>query len=178
MRSVLPAFCCILALAVFGCSGMSPRSVVPFGNQPQVASFLGVRFGESLLDVQRRYPAGIAQTSPGGAPAYEIENASAGAIKYESVTYEFTAGGGMQLVLARFNPTWAADVYRQLEQSMGKPSKSNGVAADDASKLQASWQVPAGESVTFSGPAHSIVILGPSGESLQDDIRLRYEAES
>jgi len=37
-------------------------------------SFMGVDFGDTFDEVERRFPTGLIQTSPYGAPAFKQEN--------------------------------------------------------------------------------------------------------
>ncbi len=112
------------------------------------------------------------QTSPYGAPAYKVENVISGSIDYEDVVYEFAERSGMQMVIAHFAPSATADVYQQLQTTLGAPS-SAGAAVEGAANVEASWQLPDGSSVLFSGPFHRVVLLGKDGASLAVDIRLR-----
>lgn len=173
MRRVTVAGLLFPLLVAIGCSGISTRSIVPFGGS-QNAAFLGVRFGEALDAVQQRHPGGTQETSPYGSPAYRIGNINAGAIEYQSVIYEFTDRDGMQLVYATFAPSWSGDVYRQLEQTLGTPIKTNG--ASDPSKVEASWNGKTGEFLTYLGPEHCLAIVGPKGETLRADVALRSQS--
>lgn len=163
----------ILSALAFGCAKVSPKSLVPFGRDHS-AAFLGVSFGESLESVEQRDPGGSQETSPYGAPAYRLENMNAGAVEYQSVIYEFTDHDGMQLVFATFAPSWSGDVFRQLQQILGAPLKTNGES--DPSKVQASWQGKAGEFLDYNGPSHCFAIVGPKGDSLRADIALREQS--
>ncbi len=174
MRRMCSAALLFAAALVFGCAGMSARSLVPFGQENRNAAFLGVSFGESLDSVQRRYPEGSQETSPFGAPAYRLHDMNAGAVEYQSVVYEFSERNGMQLVFATFAPSWSGDVYRQLQQILGTPLKSNGET--DPAKVKASWQGKSGEFLTYDGPEHCFAIVGPKGDSLRADIALREES--
>lgn len=171
-RGRLAALLLIAALA-FGCAGISTRSLVPFGAANHSTAFLGVEFGEPLEAVQRRYPDGTLETSPFGAPAYRLQNMSAGAVDYQSVIYEFTDKNGMQLVYATFAPSWSGDVYRQLQQILGTPLKTNGET--DPSRVEASWQGKGGALLSYDGPEHCLAIVGPNGNPLRADIALREE---
>lgn len=133
---------------------------------------MGVDFGESLDRVQRRYPTGITQTSPYGAPAFKLENVSSRNIEYHDVIYEFAGNSGMQMVIAHFEPSAGSDVYQELQQRLGAPSFS-GVTVEGSASAEASWRLPDGSRVLFSGPYHRLVLIGKDGNSLETDIRLR-----
>ena len=179
------AIVCAMASGAFACStsahinplnGTLPAALsAPFsgnGTPRALNSFMGVHFGDSIEDVERRFPSGSPQTSPYGAPAYQAENVTSGTIAYQDVIYEFAETSGMQMVIAHFAPASAADVYKQLQDTLGAPS-SAGANIPDASSVEASWQMPDGGSVQFSGRAHRLVLIGKDGSSLKTDIRLR-----
>jgi hypothetical protein len=133
---------------------------------------MGVRFGDSLDDVQRRFPLGSSQTSPYGAPAYKIEDASSGSVEYQDVIYEFSERSGMQMVIAHFAPSANADVYQQLQTTLGAPT-STGATNEGATTVEAEWRLSDGSSVRFNGRMHRVVLLGKDGRSLEVDIHLR-----
>jgi hypothetical protein len=133
---------------------------------------MGVHFGDSLDDVERRFPLGLTQTSPYGAPAYKLENVNSRSINYQDVTYEFAEASGMQMVFAHFAPSESADVYQQLQTTLGAPS-SAGATSEGTASVEASWQLPDGGSVLFSGRSHRLALLGKDGGSLKTDVRLR-----
>jgi hypothetical protein len=170
------AFACSPSAHINPISAALPATLsVPWSgnrNPRALNSFMGVHFGDSIEDVERRFPSGSPQTSPYGAPAYLAENVTSGTISYQDVIYEFAEPGGMQMVIAHFAPPSAADVYKQLQDTLGAPS-SAGANVPDASSVEASWQMPDGGSVLFSGRAHRLVLIGKDGSSLKTDIRLR-----
>ncbi len=174
MRRARIAGLFVVAALAFGCAGISAKSLVPFGAANHGTAFLGVSFGESLETVQRRYPEGTQETSPFGAPAYRLQNMNAGAVEYQSVVYEFSESNGMQLVFATFAPSWSGDVFRQLQQILGTPLKTNGET--DPSRVKASWQGKSGEFLTYDGPGHCFAIVGPKGDSLRADVALREQS--
>jgi hypothetical protein len=163
---------CGWAFIAVACSLAPSIPLVRNGTPRGLNSFMGVHFGDSRDDVERRFPVGIPQTSPYGAPAYMLEKVSSASIDYEDVIYEFAEGSGMQMVIAHFAPSQSADVYKQLQTTLGAPS-SAGAPLEGAASVEASWQLPDGGSVLFSGPAHRLVLLGKAGGSLKPDIRLR-----
>lgn len=171
-RALLCAWTCIAIACSIAPSLPVSRDAGPRG----LNSFMGVHFGDSRDEVERRYPSGSPQTSPYGAPAYEVENVGSGSIDYQDVVYEFAEKSGMQMVIAHFVPSASADVYQQLQTTLGAPS-SAGAASDGAANGEASWQLADGGSVLFSARLHRIVLLGKDGGSLKDDIRLRDLAE-
>lgn len=155
---------------LFGCSSLpsNPLQAPPHS----LNSFLGVRFGDSRDDVEHLFPVGYNQTSPYGAPAFKVENVNSGSFDYQDVVYEFTEQGGMQLVIAHFPPSEGSEVYQQLESALGAPS-SSGAIREGVASLEASWKLPDGGTVRYSGPHHRLVLVGKQGASLEVDIRLR-----
>jgi hypothetical protein len=135
-------------------------------------SFLGVKFGERLDDVQREFPNGVRETSPQGAPSYRVDNLALGNIRYRSVIYEFTDTDGMELAFGYFDPAEDAVVLSQTEQILGPPDKVARIDPVDASQPDASWTTRNG-SVTLSTQKHRIVMLSSQGAVLADDIKLR-----
>lgn len=148
-----------------------------FGRTRHLNSFLGVRFGDSIDSVMRRHPNGLQETSPFGAPAYRIDNQDAGTVVYKKVVYEFN-DSGMQLAIARFSPADASDVLKQLTNSLGTPTSSGGTDVSDASTVHATWTMPGGETVDFSGPSHRLTLVGPRGSALEPDVQLRDLGET
>lgn len=175
VRARAGILCAIVTCGIVACS-MNGQRWTGFGRSRQLNSFLGVRFGESLDDAMRQYPYGSPETSPYGAPAYRIDHEDAGTIEYQKVIYEFN-DAGMQLAIAHFTPSSAADVLKQLTQALGEPFSSGGTDPSDPSTVHASWALPNGETVDFSGHAHRLTLIGPRGESLKEDVRLREAAE-
>ena len=166
------ALWCAWAFIAIACS-LAPSNRWIGGDAPGgLHSFMGVHFGDSPDDVERRFPSGSPQTSPYGAPAYQVENVTSGTVDYRDVVYEFAERAGMQMVIAHFAPSSTADVYKQLQDTLGAPT-SAGAATNDAASVEASWQLPDGGSVLFSGPSHRLVLIGKDGGSLTPDIRLR-----
>jgi hypothetical protein len=163
----------LLACGSVACSTIAPSNLWNENRSPRsLNSFMGVRFGDSIEDVERRFPSGSPQTSPYGAPAYLLENVPSGTVDYQDVIYEFAEPSGMQMVIAHFTPSSSADVYKELQTTLGAPS-SAGATTPDAANVEASWQMPDGGSVLFSGHSHRLVLIGKDGGSLKTDIRLR-----
>lgn len=154
------------------CSAVAP--LLPSSQAARLTSFLGVRFGATLAEVQRVFPGGIPETSPYGADAFRIANVNAGAATYKSVIYEFVEGQGMQLALARFDALSAKAVLDELQQSLGQPTRTD--SRPGAPAEQALWRAPAGVSVRYDGGEGLLVIVGPHGASLEPDIKLRAQA--
>ncbi len=175
IRSVATrSFWSILAFSLVACSLVPSNPLRGDGTAHGLKSFMGVHFGDSFEDVERRYPLGLAQTSPYGAPAYRLEDVSAASIEYRDVIYEFSATSGMQMVVAHFEPSEGPDVYQQLQKTFGAPS-SAGAPIEGAASVDALWHLPDGGSVLFSGPFHRVAMLGKDGAALKTDIRLRDE---
>lgn len=167
------ALLCAWAFIAIACSiAPSTRWMVGSDAPGGLNSFMGVHFGDSPDDVERRYPNGSPQTSPYGAPAYLVENVTSGTVDYRDVIYEFAERAGMQMVIAHFAPSSTADVYKQLQDTLGAPS-SAGATTTDPSSVESSWHLPDGASVLFSGPSHRLVLIGKDGGSLKPDIHLR-----
>ncbi len=169
----------IVALILsLGASGAVACSLVPSnplsGQSPPkgLNSFMGVKFGDSRDEVEHLFPIGFNQTSPYGAPAFKVEDVSAGSFDYQDVVYEFTDQSGMQMVIAHFPPSEGSEVYQQLESALGAPS-STGTIHEGVASLEASWKLPNGGRVQYSGPFHRVVLIGKEGASLEVDIRLR-----
>jgi len=169
MVTICVLFCISAALAA-ACS-LDP-SLPRLASDPPDRALIGVRFGDSLFDVENRFPMGQPQTSPHGAAAIRLEDVSVQGIDYDDVIYEFSEASGMQMTIAHFAPSQSANVYQALQSSLGAPS-SNGAVGDGAANVEASWQKADGSKVFFSGPRHRLVLLGKDGGALQVDIALR-----
>jgi hypothetical protein len=164
------------ALMLAGCAGaggpLNFSSWFDLG-KPNVSSFLGVRFGESVDRVRRELPDGSLETSPYGAEAYRVEDLQVGEVRYDLVLFEFTAGTGMQLVIAHFSPGDAGVVLGQLKRALGDAPHSRSGPGVGPESLLARWDLPGNEQVTFDGPESRVVLLGPGGSPLRRDIALR-----
>jgi hypothetical protein len=163
------------AIACAACSASSPavvsvqKKVQGFLGQPNVTSFLDVRFGDTLYRVQNRFPSGSIETAPYGADTYRIENIEVDGVRYQRVKYEFTTYSGMQLVMAWFTPDSSGQVLEKLIAAVGPPTEQNntkGIAPADA---QASWRLPHGELVVYDGPKRFVAVVGPGGGPLKQD---------
>ncbi|HYB91445.1 MAG TPA: hypothetical protein VEC38_10400 [Candidatus Binataceae bacterium] len=168
-----------VALAALAGCFVPPAQNVPAWlglSQPELTSFLGVRFGESLARVEREHPGGAIDTSPYGADLYRIENVQADSAGYESVDYEFTKNLGMQAAIATFSHTASGDVLRSMEAALGAPGVLRPRSAAGPDTLEASWEMPHGAKAMFLGPARKVVMLGPAGSSLRNDIALQASA--
>jgi hypothetical protein len=163
------------AIACAACSASSPavvsvqKKVQGFLGQPNVTSFLDVRFGDTLYRVQNRFPSGTIETAPYGADTYRIENIEVDGVRYQRVKYEFTTYSGMQLVMAWFTPDSSGEVLEKLIAAVGPPTEQNntkGIAPADA---QASWRLPHGELVVYDGPKRFVAVVGPGGGPLKQD---------
>jgi hypothetical protein len=164
-----------MTLACAGCSASSPGMAMPkmlgLAGQPNLTSFLDVRFGDSLYRVQNRFPSGAMETAPYGADTYRINNIEVDSIRYEQVKYEFTSYSGMQLVMAWFTPDSSGKVLEKLVQAVGPPSEQNSSKGRAAADTQAFWQLPHGERVIYDGPKRFIAVLGPGGGPLKQDLQ-------
>lgn len=161
--------CCVLA----GCASVTPLLPSSGPKRPLVASFLGVSFGESFDDVREKYPTGREETSPYGAPAYRIDEVSGGNVRYSSVVYEFADRAGMQLVYARFAPSSADYLLKELKGALGQPVSMRTGLGKTQDRIEATWLLPEGEFVKYDSELDRLAILGPRGEELRQDIRMR-----
>jgi hypothetical protein len=163
------------ALACASCSTSSPavisaqKKVQGFLGQPNLTSFLGVRFGDSMYRVQNRFPSGTVETAPYGADTYRINNIEVDSIRYQQVKYEFTTYSGMQLVMAWFTPESSGQVLEKLVEAVGPPTDQNSVRGSAPADTEAVWRLPHGERVIFDGPKRFVAVLGPGGGPLKTD---------
>jgi len=142
------------------------------GDPRTMTSFLGVKFGDSLEHVQRTMPKGEVKSAPYGADAYSVENYEVDSILWEHVIFEFTDRTGMQLVMARFSAPSADTVFDMLEKAFGKPARTHQGPGTSASSLDAMWELPHGERISFDGPNRLVAVVGPAGGPLRQDIEL------
>jgi hypothetical protein len=164
------------ALTLGGCARAGgPLNFASWFNlgKPNLSSFMGVRFGESVDRVRRELPDGSLETSPYGAEAYRVENLQIGQVRFDLVLFEFTAGSGMQLVIAHFSAGSAGVVLGQLKSALGDAPHSRSGPGVGPESLLAQWDLPSNEQVTFDGPESRVVLLGPGGSPLRRDIALR-----
>lgn len=138
-----------------------------------IDSFAGVDFGDSYHDVQVRYPSGEPQTSPFGAQAYRLAHVEYDGVPFQSVIYEFVHGSGMQLVMARFAGRHSAVLYRSLRKQLGPPEMAS--ASSNPADKSSGWRLDDGTMISFDGHDGWLVILGPKGDVLRQDIKLTQE---
>ena len=167
----------ILATIMASCSAHLPSvpsitmpKALSMVGKPNLTSFLGVRFGDSLYLVQTRFPSGMMETGVYGADTYRIDNIEVQSIRYEQVKYEFTTYSGMQLVMARFTADSSAKVLGKLVQAIGPPTRQSNLKGSSPIDTEASWELPHGERVIFSGPRRFVAVLGPGGSVLKHDL--------
>lgn len=162
------------AIACAACSSGSPavvsvqKKVQGLLGQPNVTSFLDVRFGDSLYRVQNRFPNGSLETAPYGADTYRLENIEVDGVRYQRVKYEFTSYSGMQLVMAWFTPDSSEQVLEKLIAAIGAPTEDSAKGSAPAD-TRAMWRLPHGERVVFDGPKRFVAVLGPGGGPLRQD---------
>ena len=162
-------------LANASCSTSAPavvsvqKKVQGLLGQPNVTSFLDVRFGDSLYRVQNRFPNGSLETAPYGADTYRINNIEVDGIRYQQVKYEFTTYSGMQLVMAWFTPDSSGKVIEKLVASVGPPTEQNSAKGSAPADTKALWQLPHGERVVYDGPKRFVAVVGPGGGPLKQD---------
>ncbi|MGH7934667.1 MAG: hypothetical protein ACREQN_16110 [Candidatus Binataceae bacterium] len=162
------------ALAMFGgCATMHHLGLWSDGG---FDSFHGVSFGDSYYDVRTRFPGAQPQTSPYGAEALLLSNIGDAGVHYDSVVYEFTYRGGMQLVMARFSASSTATLYNELLQAFGRPGEGGATASMPPCKSHLQWQFRGGETVSFNGPERRLILLGPGGKPLKQDVELREQS--
>ena len=163
------------ALTFAACAASSPavvsaqKKVQGLLGQPNVTSFLDVRFGDSLYRVQNRFPNGSPETAPYGADTYRINNIEVDGVRYQQVKYEFTSYSGMQLVMAWFTADSSGKVLAKLVAAVGPPTEQNSAKGSAPSDTQAVWRLPHGERVVYDGPKRFVAVLGPGGGPLKQD---------
>ena len=163
------------ALTFAGCTASSPavvsvqKKVQGILGQPNVTSFLDVRFGDSLYRVQNRFPNGSLETAPYGADTYRIDNIEVDGVRYSQVKYEFTSYSGMQLVMAWFTPDSSGKVLAKLVAAVGPPTEQDSAKGSAPSDTHAVWRLPHGERVVYDGPKRFVAVLGPGGGPLKQD---------
>ncbi|MGB9383080.1 hypothetical protein [Candidatus Binatus sp.] len=163
------------AIACAACSSGSPavvsvqKKVQGLLGQPNVTSFLDVRFGDSLYRVQNRFPDGSLETAPYGADTYRLENIEVDGVRYQRVKYEFTSYSGMQLVMAWFTPDSSEQVLEKLIAAIGAPTEQDSAKGSAPADTRAMWRLPHGERVVFDGPKRFVAVLGPGGGPLRQD---------
>lgn len=164
------------AIACAACSSGSPavvsvqKKVQGLLGQPNVTSFLDVRFGDSLYRVQNRFPNGSLETAPYGADTYRLENIEVDGVRYSQVKYEFTSYSGMQLVMAWFTPDSSGKVFEKLIAAVGAPTEQDSAKGSAPADTRAMWRLPHGERVVFDGPKRFVAVLGPGGGPLKQDV--------
>ncbi|MGH7864089.1 MAG: hypothetical protein ACREQB_03810 [Candidatus Binataceae bacterium] len=166
--ATLAAGCGILFPAI-----RTPAWLIP---GPNLTSFIGVRFGEPMFRMHLRYPGGEIETSPNGADAYRLRSVKVGSIDYETVLFEFSSDAGMQLAFAKFAPASFNEVLAHLKLSFGEPDVLRQGQAGGSQHLEAVWNLPRGERISFNGAQRIVVLLGPAGAGLRRDIRPRLDA--
>jgi|ERR1700691_696815 hypothetical protein len=163
------------AIACAACSAGSPaasvqKKVQGLMGQPNITSFLDVRFGDSLYRVQNRFPSGTIETAPYGSDTYRIDHIEVDGIRYQRIKYEFTTYSGMQLVMAWFTPESSGQVLEKLIAAVGPPTEQINTKGSSApADAQASWHLPHGELVVYDGPKRFVAVVGPGGGPLKQD---------
>ncbi|HTW88970.1 MAG TPA: hypothetical protein VMD75_13290 [Candidatus Binataceae bacterium] len=168
-----------LLAALPGCNTSEPLTSLSKGLDPlssghNLGPFMGVNFGDLSTDVSARYPQAVAETSPYGAETLRLSDVKSGAVIYKTVLFEFLwHGGGMQLVMVKFEPVYAAAILDDLTHRIGPPAlpESMGTSATP----EAQWRLADGTSISFNSSLGRLVIVGPSGKILADDIRMREQ---
>jgi hypothetical protein len=150
------------------------RGFDPLSLGPHLGSFMGVSFGDLSTDVGARYPQAVPETSPYGAETLRLGDVKSGSVVYKTVLFEFLwHGGGMQLVMVKFDPIYASPILDDLTRRIGPPALSQSAGARTAPEAQ--WRLTDGTSISFNSSLGRLVIVGPSGKILADDIRMREE---
>ena len=161
------------AIACTACSASSPAMSMPkikdILGQPNLTSFLDVRFGDSMYRVQNRFPNGSIETAPYGADTYRLNNIEVDSIRYQQIKYEFTTYSGMQLVMAWFTADSSEKVLEKLIKAIGAPTEQNSAKGSAPADTQAVWRLPHGQRVVYDGPKRFVAVLGPGGGPLKQD---------
>jgi hypothetical protein len=141
---------------------------------PDMNSFLGVNFGDEFTDVQKLYPQALPETSPYGAATLRMDNVSRGGVVYDVVLFEFLwRGGGMELAIARFKPASARAIREKFQGILGPPIMRVAVPSSQLDQAQLAWTLYNGGRVEFDGKLGQLVIIGPRGKLLEDDVKAR-----
>jgi len=141
---------------------------------PHLGSFLGVHFGDELPDVAAHYPQAVPETSPYGAETLRMSDVKSEGVVYRTVVFEFLwHDGGMQVAMARFDPVYGKTIFSNLSGRIGPPSLTQSAGVRPTPEAQ--WRLPDGTSVRLNSAVGRLVIIGPSGKILTDDIRMREE---
>jgi hypothetical protein len=162
-----------------GCTGAKAfnplsKGFDPLSHGPHLGSFLGVSFGDLSPDVSARFPKAVPETSPFGAETLRLSNVRSDGVVYKTVLFEFLwHGGGMQLVMAKFDPVYAAPALGDLTRRIGPPTLSKETSPGSTPDKQ--WRLPDGTSISFNASLGRLVIVGPAGKILSDDIKMREE---
>lgn len=179
--SALPFIGLLLTIlaALPGCTVSQPltslsRGLDPLSGEHNLGPFIGVNFGDLSTDVSARYPQAVPETSPYGAETLRLSDVKSGAVTYKTVLFEFLwRGGGMQLVMAKFEPAYAPAILADLTRRIGPPALPESTGNPTAS--EALWRLADGTSISFNSSRGRLVMVGPSGKILADDIRMREE---
>ncbi|MGO9060958.1 MAG: hypothetical protein ACLQU2_26780 [Candidatus Binataceae bacterium] len=134
-------------------------------------SFLGVDFGSSLEDAEKLYPTGLEETSPLGYPCYHVTGPASGRIQYSDVVYQFDERGRMQVVFAKFTPSFDEAVLEQLRRALGEPAQHTINA--DRQIAAALWPTSAGGIVHYDRSWHLFIMMGAFDNPLTQDVDLR-----
>ena len=156
------------------CACSIPTGFDPLSRGPHLGSFMGVSFGDQLSDVAARFPQAVPETSPFGAETLRLSDVRSGNVTYKTVVFEFLwHGGGMQLVMARFAPSYGTGIAADFTQRLGTPGLSESTGPHHG--VEAQWHLPDGTNISLNTAIGRLVIVGPSGKILSDDIRMREE---
>ena len=162
----------LLAIAFCACS--LPKGLDPLPRGPHLGSFMGVSFGDQSTDVAARFPQAVPETSPFGAETLRLSDVKSGSVTYKTVVFEFLwHGGGMQLVMVRFAPSYGTAIAGDLTQRLGTPRLTESAGPHPTPEAQ--WHLADGTNISLNSSMGRLVIVGPSGKILTDDIRMREE---
>jgi hypothetical protein len=166
------ATCALVAALSLMTTGCSSQQGNLFGAGPHMGSFLGVSFGDLRSDVMMKFPTARPETSPYGAETIRLTNVRTSSVMYRYVLFEFLwRGGGMQLVIAGFEPIYANALLGDLQAQLGGPNQVAAAASDRRAELR--WLLDNGTQVTFDRAEGVLVIVGPRGKVLEDDVAAR-----
>jgi hypothetical protein len=158
-------------LAAMLASSCAALHKIGLWSAPGIGSFHGVGFGDGFRDTELRYPAAVVETSPYGARSLRLDDIDNDGIIYQTIIYEFAYKAGMQLVMAEFDASRTRAVHGWIVEQVGAPMRSGGPRAE-ASGISI-WTTLDRKTVILNADSHWLAIIGPKGERLRPDIKLR-----
>jgi hypothetical protein len=173
---LISVVCGLAALALSaGCEYAQLAGLSLDGLQGEgVRSFVGVRFGASMFEVEQRFPKGFLEASPNGHESYRVLSVDSNGVTYEKVIFEFDRDEGMQFTFAVFPASARREVLRRLLQNLGPPSacSNNNCRILDAERVNTKWQLGETSTVSFFGPSRNLIMIGENGARLAPDAEM------